>query len=379
MAEITVEMHKQFIRQGRYSDDQIKELINKGTLNANNLIEENVLTKERLEKIFYVSPEQHKARVSNKIYSHADIKKLIDTGTLKESELITEGLLTRDEMQVIMKRPKAPITIEFDFGDVPPLQENRVDVFVLGIAGSGKSSFMAGLIYYAKKNGRLNIEPDNLSGFKYAQKLTQAVKQKMLPPATPAEYVQYMACDFTDDQNKQHPLTFIEMSGELFEKCYGVAKERMPGKLQEYLFNSKNNKIIFLTIDYNIHSADKYLDTPQETQFDFILRFLNMHGTLKSTEAICILITKWDMCKDTSERAAVNFLEEEYLNLVNLCKKYKDENKLKFEVFTFSLGSFDEGKSYEYIPRDSAFLFKWLCSFSPIVKKGKSTFWDTFK
>lgn len=367
---------KKKIKSGELPDDKIKNLIDSGKLDAQELITEGVLTQKRLDEIYYVGPAKHKERIRNREYSYDQIRALIDQNILDELDLVAEGILTQDQIDIIIPRPKAPIYVDFgDWQDVPPLKPNRVDVFVLGLAASGKSVFMSGLIYYAHSKGRLFNDIDNPVGAKYADTLIYAVKNRLLPPGTPVDYIQYMACDFIDKEGKEHPLTFLEMSGEIFRKLHFSKENNVPQQQQfkSYLF-SANRKIIFLTIDYFLHSERGRIqddNISQSSRFEYILQFFEKNGTLRSTEAICILITKWDLCKSDDNSAAANFLQREYLNLINLTKRYQAQYGFKFEVYTFTLGNFDERNNYEFVERDSEFIFNWLCSFSPVTNKEK--------
>ncbi|MBS1664764.1 MAG: hypothetical protein JST68_27205 [Bacteroidetes bacterium] len=367
--------HIDFIRKGAYPDAKIKQLMDDGTLSGSELVKLGVFTQERLDQLLYVSPQQHMDHIKAGNYSQDKIRALLEEGIIQEHDLIGQRILSPEALNEIMKRPVNAMMLDFDWKDVPKLMEDRVDVFVLGVAGSGKSTFMSGLIYYAEKAGRMKALIENTTGYKYSQDLITAVENRLLLPATPVEYIQYMACDFKDDSSKIHPLTFIEMSGEVFQKCFSVSKEQLPEKFKQYFFESPNNKIIFLTIDYNIHEEKRRMAYSQRSRFDFILQFFAKHGTLASTEAICILITKWDENKDQSEDAAARFLKQEYLGLYNLCREYERTYGLKFIVFPFSLGKFDERKRYEYNDRDSARLFNWLCSFSSIRIPPKKAGW----
>ena len=403
---------KKFIREGKFSDASIKKYIEEGRLSRKELVDEGVLTEDRLRKIFFVSPEEYKRNVEEGNYTLGEVRELVAKGDLQKDDLIhfhkrnirqgrysdneikdiivqgeidsynliNEGVLTQEHLDDIFDRPLPLLDIGFDSWDqIPQLMSNRVDVFVLGIVGSGKSAFMAGLLYYARKNGKLGAEIDNTAGYMYVNAITDAVKRSILPPRTPDEKMQYMACSFTSPNDDLIPMTFIEMSGEVFQKCYGKKTTEMPQKFVQYM-DHENNKVIMLAVDYKVHSSFSHNNTSQETQFDYIIKFLDKQGTLNNTEAICILITKWDLSPDQSEEAAIRFLEEEYLGLYNLCKQMEKKYKLRFAIFRYSLGVFGRRNSYTYDPKDSKLLYNWLCSFMPVQKQqgGRGIFGKLF-
>jgi len=362
--------HYEYIKHGAYSDIKIRQLIDSNIIDRNKLVEWKILSEDRIKEIMYVSPDEHMEKIRNNVYTPSEIKRLLDDNAISESELVRRKILSAEQIDEILKKKVNYMDMQFDWSDVPALMPDRVDVFVLGITGSGKSSFMAGLIYHAHTQARLDTHIKNLKGFKYAMQLVGAVENGLLPKPTPYEYVQYMACDLKEkDLKKRHPLTFIEMSGEVFESSYGIVKGDLNKKFHEYLFDSPNNKIIFLTLDYHIHSDKIKLKTSQQIQFDYILKFIAGNGGMENTEAICILITKWDESTDTSRGAATAFLKKYYFSLYTLCQEYQEAYGLIFEVLTFSLGKFDERGRYEYDETDSARLLEWLVSFSPIQRK----------
>lgn len=320
------------------------------------------VSNEDVTILFQVDAEELLKKIRNNELDNRQIKTLIETNEVTENLLITRQIKTKDELDIIMERPVDFYDTQFDFSDVPDLQQHRTDVFVFGVAGSGKSSFMAGLMYYTHKFRGLDGQIENTPGYVYMKSLINTVKSNQLPKPTAKSYVQYMECDFKDINGKYHPLTFIEMSGELFENCYGKRKDQLDPKFNRFLFDSPNNKIIFLAIDYNSHLNGNFQLSQQDDQFEFILKFLALHKMMDSVESICILITKWDMSKDKNEAAAKAFLESEYLNLFQVCKRFEEEYGLNFRAFPFSLGDFNGSNRYEYNPLFSEQIYNFLCN-----------------
>jgi len=409
--QMTSAQLKTAIRNGQFTDAKIKEIIDAGRVTKDELLSEGIITESKLRQLYYVSPEQHKRNlfegkyslkearelaIKGEIeqrditdfhkqnirmnrYSDEEIKQAIIAKELDSFNLINEGIITQDHLDDIFDRDLPLLNVGFDsWESMPALIPNRVDIFVLGIAGSGKSAFMAGLLYYAKRIGKLGQEIDNLGGYTYTNAITDAVHKGILPPRTPEEYIQYMACTFTSQEGNKVPMTFVEMSGEVFQKCYGKRNEDMPANFVQYMLH-ENSKVLMLAVDYKLHATNSpshaytsYGDTSQESQFDYIIRFMDKEGTLNYTKAICILITKWDMSPDQSEEAAIRFLESEYLGLFNLCQEMQAKYNLRFEIYRYSLGKFGRRNSYVYVPRDSETIYNWLCSFMPVQKERTS-------
>jgi len=397
---------KSFLRMGRLTDSMLKKAIETSQLDGEELVRERLITREKLEELFRITPEEHLANLYNDKYSpdkikellvkgalsksditmyheqkiklgkYSDdvIKNLINTGELDFDSLVAKKIISQQHIDDILEVPMPFLDIGgFDSWEaMPPLLPNRVDVFVLGIAGSGKSSFMAGLLHYARKNGNLTQEIDNLSGFTYVMAITDAVKRGILPPATADEKMQYMACSFRSKTNELVPMTFIEMSGEIFKRTFGKRREEMPANFVNYI-SHENSKVVMLAVDFKVHTEYHNDTFTQGARFEFIIKFLDAQGALNNTRAICILITKWDLSPDQSGAAAVRFLEEEYLALYRLCQDMSAKYNLKFEVYTYSLGKFSRRNSFEYNPKDSEFIYNWLCSFVPLQRKQNNT------
>ena len=385
----TIEQMKNLVKNSGVPDEKIIEwiFVNK-ELNGQELIAEKRITEERFEQlkkaheaiIFEREREEQKIRIAEQ---EAARKKLFDdiyTGVTSDSQvldLVNREILEREDIKRLISRERYdmlfPEPIHVDFGewkDIPPLKPNRVDVFVLGIAASGKSCFMSGLLNYVEKMGCLSHNITNISGYSYANKLILAAENGKIPPRTSKAVINYMECDFINPKNNKwvHPLTFVEMSGEVFEDCNLKSVEeirKVRPKFAEFLLDSPNDKIIFLALDYS-ESAD------QRMKFDYILRFLKENKVTQTVRAVGLLVTKWDRCPDKTPDAPRTFLSRSYKNLVNLCNSLEREEKnLKFEVIPYSLGDFKSEYFYLYDEKDSKTVFEWICGFAHILDTSK--------
>lgn len=392
-----------FIRNGNFPDKQIKAYIENGDITRQQLIDNKIFTEKQLEDLFRISPEEYKRNlfdgkysiaeakalaaknyieqddlqqfykqnIINQKFSNKDIIELLTERQITEAVLVKEGILKQEEVDYILGRPLPLLKVDFESWDeIPELLPNRFDVFVLGSVGSGKSAFMAGLFWYSRKNGLLINKTDHATGHVYLNAITDAVERGVLPPRTPEEKMQYMLCDFKTPNNQYVPMTFVEMSGEVFQKCYGKKSEDMPKNFKKYITH-ENSKVIMLAVDYNEHLSTSYSDISQASKFSFILQVLDKEEALKNAKAICILITKWDKSIDQSAEAAKAFLQEKYAEVYMLCEMMKDKYKIKFEVYCFSLGQFTPRNSYVYDDKDSKLIFNWLCSFIPVKAEEK--------
>jgi GTP-binding protein EngB required for normal cell division len=311
--------------------------------------------------------------------SHQELREYVNQGMFTAQELLGSGIIQpQDKNRIFPHKSSAEVpsnAMVADWNEIPRLQENRVDVFVFGIAGSGKSSLMAGILYHSDKTGALETKIEHKEGFAYANFLTNCVKKGQSLASTPPKYLQYMICDFTDNNDEIHPLTFIEISGESFESMYLKKKQELPQRFQDYMFNSSNTKVLFLAIDFApIYEISEDQKT-QKAQFQYMLQFLETNGIVPEFEAIVIVVTKWDKANTEDEEVAKNFLKEDFMALVNLCKRFKEDYGINFYIHTFSLGEFITDTTYEYKSKDSQKMYDLLCSFTSVkeTKKKKDT------
>ena len=158
------------------------------------------------------------------------------------------------------------------------------------------------------------------------------------------------------------------MSGEHFTQVFGQEMnwlEKNKPKLTEYLFKNPNNKFIFLVIDYKEVGN-------QKKHFQFMMKFLEEHGVLKTIESIVIVITKLDGQGDEVQQKAAQLLETQHRGLLNLCNDYVEQYGLKFYIYKFSLGAFLGPNAYNYDATDSSLVFNLLTEVTSVKKEPKS-------
>jgi hypothetical protein len=363
--------------------------------------EEKKVSLERLVEKKRESEEEEKKRVyldaiKDGEYTDLKIRSIVHDFDIPITRNDLYSFFREERIAEIMGDPIGPgfqidmTKLEEELKLLPPLKKDRLDVFVLGVPGSGKSCFMGGLLHYVKKEGCIdNIEMHD-SANDYFSDLTEAVKYNRIPPPTPQEYIQHMACSFDSykknpktGQKPVHPFTFIEMSGEIFNQTFTSDKNNMDKKLVEYLF-SDNRKVFFFVVSYEAHILKHNTGRSQHDRFMTIFNFLKRNGVLDKTDALCLIVNKWDKCESREEKADTLFLRDEYRNLVNSCLKVTKKGHadyikgLSFRAMKFSLGDFnDPGDSDKYIYNElfSKNVYQWLCNVSSFenipAKKGK--------
>jgi len=418
------ESYKPWLRQGRLNDDMLKNWLSDMPGVADVLISEGLLTDEQKRKLVFKSVNEHWANVKNGKYSIDDVRSYSARGEydrFTESQMITEfyvsrinaGLIAIEQIHLIPDLPDSqkkqlienihknniqsgkytdekieqlieegiigesflkenlkpevynrflPNIIQVEYMkwvDLPALIPNRTDVFVLGVPGSGKSTFMSGMLHYGRHNSRLTYQfGENVIGAKYLHLLTDAIYQTGLVSATGTEVVQYMACDFIDDKHDKHPMSFIEMSGEFFQKIYDDDHAKIPEKLEPYI-TGDNFKILTFVIDFQ---AEGKGSTTQASKLEHTMLVLEKMGTLIKTDAILIIITKWDLNEGREEPA--EYLKRRGYGAFNtMCEHLSKKYGFSYSFQTFSLGKFYgiNKQRYRYDPTDSKRIFDWFC------------------
>ena len=130
--------------------------------------------------------------------------------------------------------------------------------------------------------------------------------------------------------------------------------------LLNYIKNS-NKKILIFVIDSLAHDsnyADSKSALDQSLVYVNILNMFKNNGVLNQTDAIYLVTNKFDAIKENRFNGdnrpdtdlALEFLKEEFKNLINNCTSMRDEskNKFKIKVLPYSIGKV----SYEFIVED---------------------------
>ncbi len=360
------------IKDNKLSDEEIKKRINNGLISVEELLEKQVLTQVRLDQILRID---YLANIRAGKYNADEIASLIYQGKVAESDV--EKILGQDTMDVVMNRPAKPFILMVDWSQIPPEKKpHRTDVFVLGTSGAGKSAFLAGILHYGDSEGRLLLNTFSALGFVYGHQLINSIRDGQLPPPTPEQQIQYLECDFFDKEKRSHPLNILEMSGEIFKGMYkdltevGQKDNEKKKDFDKHL-RGQNHKILFFTIDFKAHTINsRTTKTKQFAHFDHAIQYFEQSGILKTTEAICILITKWDANGESGLDAATEFLKKEYRSFIFRIEQLKATYSFKLLILPFSLGTFDDRDNYTFAKESgSASVFEWMCSVSPSKKK----------
>ena len=247
--------------------------------------------------------------------------------------------------------------LDLQHGNTPDsIPEGRTEIYFWGAPGSGKTCTLAAILGTAQSKGL--YDPQEGEGLMYMNQLSNLFINKVatLPKPSPVEVTQALSFDLRDSNHQKHPVSMIEISGEIFE-CFSYAITNQliqdDGHLAAYqsllkFLQSKDNpKYHFFIIDVNNTTLDCFGQS-QMTYLQNAALFFNNNNIFNSkTAGINILVTKSDLLTNNkAERssAAIQILKERYLNFVNSLKDIALEHRLikslndMIPVIPFTLG-----------------------------------------
>ncbi|MGV0845675.1 hypothetical protein ACTS9T_03645 [Empedobacter falsenii] len=317
--------------------------------------------KEEEEKIARLKIQEEKNEFLKKIVRKRvtvdEIRNNINNGYITFDDLEDEGISQRTINSIKYYSNSNRITVFKKIEDLPPMEEGRTDVYFVGLPGSGKSTMLSGILNVANKEGILLPDTYNNDGAVYQTQIVSDLSRGVLPNATASGSYNYIAMSLNDDNKKKHPFNIVEVPGELYVNMFN--NPNIDGLLN-YIKNS-NKKILIFVIDSLAHDsnyADSKSALDQSLVYVNILNMFKNNGVLNQTDAIYLVTNKFDAIKENrfngdnrlDTELALEFLKEEFKNLINNCTSIRDEskNKFKIKVLPYSIGKV----SYEFIVED---------------------------
>lgn len=314
--------------------------------------------------------------LDQKRISHSDFLRLIEKdnnifGSEVLSLFIDNGKLTFDELKEIgidkcfisaLNNEERPIKFPLPKGKLVKINKESFEVYFWGIPSSGKSCALGAILSVAG-NGKVadSMMMDNdCTGYGYMNRLSSLFSTKnisVLPGGTDTRATYEMAFDLYDKDGYRHPLTCMDLAGELFRSMYlsdageliaDSEEEKTLDILTNILINpetrSHNKKIHFFVMEYGAENR-KYDGLKQDSYLNGALQYIKRTGIFKDdTVAIYIIITKVDKAHASSGQLGSvlrNYITKNYLGfyngLVRICKDY-EINDGKVDILPFSLG-----------------------------------------
>lgn len=247
--------------------------------------------------------------------------------------------------------------IDLIIGKTPEsIPSGQTEVYFWGTPGSGKTCTIAAILSTVKKMGFFTEK--DCEGIRYMRQLSNVFFKEVgtLPLPTPTEVTQRLSFDLLDAEKTKHPLSLIELSGEVFRSFAYITEGTEPpahvqcssSSLLKFLGNKTNPKFHFFVVDVTNDSVDD----KGYTQIDYLsaaATFFKGNDIFNEmTAGMYVLVTKSDLLSpNPSQRkdVAEQLLIENYLSFVNTLKSIAVDHKLlrnmddKIPVIPFTIGN----------------------------------------
>lgn len=287
------------------------------------------------------------------LLSSGVVKRLINQGIILTSDLLNLGI----EKAFIQRMFKGDSAITFRTPEkLDRIHKQSTEIYFWGIPSSGKSCALGAILSVAA-SGRIakSMDPDTSSqGYGYMTKLINLFQNGeigTLLEGTPVDSFYEMGFDLVDKENRIHPITCIDMAGELMRCMYkenagdpmSDSDIEMLDTMTKVLIDNRstNRKMHVFVIEYGAEDR-KYEGLPQKVYLEGAVSYIKDTGIFKKdTDAIYIMITKADKAKNNSPSFFNQYINDKYLGFFNgleqICKD-NEINKGHVEKLAFSLG-----------------------------------------
>lgn len=282
---------------------------------------------------------------------------LMDASTV--SECLAHGVVTSEQLiekcgidrQFVSMIGSMPGDVLPEGGTIQHLGDASTEIFLWGIPSSGKTCALGVILAAAREQSvvRAMTVDSTCQGFMYEETLRRMFGADgnycILPGRTPVATNFAIRLTLDDWNNRQHPITLVDMAGELFCSILWQNSGRNEQvnnnhryALQEFqkilvTEKSEHQKIHFFIIEYGAEDK-KYKGFDQDTYLEFGLRFLEDTGVLRNaTEAVYVLVTKTDQVRanltpgESFENHLAAYLRTYYPNFLGLldkcCREYE--------------------------------------------------------
>lgn len=243
---------------------------------------------------------------------------------------------------------------------IDKINKLSTEVYFWGIPQSGKSCALGAILSVAS-NGKVakTMKKDtDCQGYGYMTRLSALFSNGgevgILPEGTSTSSTYEMAFDLVDKNDREHPITCIDLAGEIIRCMYKYdANEFLNDGETEALDTvtnilcgnrTKNRKIHFFVLEYGAENRI-YEGLSQKVYLDAALRYIERtHIFDKDTDAIYLMITKVDKVGVGGKELEIrlkNYVNSQYLNFYNGLKKICQDNEInagEVEILPFSLG-----------------------------------------
>lgn len=298
------------------------------------------------------------------------LNSLISDSYISYDDLVGIGIDSRFIHQLI-RNIEQP---QFAFpSPLEKINKQSTEIYFWGIPSSGKSCALGAILSVAAnghvaKSMRQNTD---CQGYGYMFRLSSLFNSNsvsVLPKGTITTATYEMGFDLEDMRGNVHPITCIDLAGELFSCMYKTdAGESLKTDrsdtlktLTSVLVDNRtgNRKMHFFVLEYGAENK-RFDGLSQDVYLNAGLRYIESTGILKNeTDAIFLMITKADKIKTddgkTKKEVLKDYIDNYYRGFYNGLQKICRDNEINngnVEIIPFSLGKvcfqyyclFDEG------------------------------------
>ena len=294
-----------------------------------------------------------KIQEDHNLLSAGIVKCLINSGDIAVGDLLAIGI----DKLFVQKMFNGVSAQAFPSPEpLDKIHKQSTEVYFWGIPSSGKSCALGAILSVAA-SGTIarSMDPDTGSqGYGYMTKLINLFQNGQigtLMEGTAVDSFYEMGFDLVDYDGKIHPVTCIDMAGELMRCMYKANAHdpmsetdlEMLDTLTRVLIDNKTTscKMHIFVIEYGAEDR-LYEGLPQRVYLDGALSYIKNTGIFKKdTSAIYIMITKADKVKNPSKDVFTQYINERYKGFYNGLEQIcidNEINKGKVEKIAFSLG-----------------------------------------
>lgn len=404
------DVKKQMILQkvNNFSIKELKDLIDKKGFDVEDFIEAG-LDPYKIDEIKRKEEEERKRKEEEerKHKEEEERRRNQEEGKQAKQKILNDiisGKVGADEIKVLLKKDNIisiqdienleisprikkalvnylesnSIIESFLIDELPPMELSRTDIYCIGLAGTGKTTMLTGLLKTAHQQGRLISDTyAGNHGINYQTTIISNLKKGFIPSRTATNSYMYVPISIQDDKEVTHPLNIVDVPGEIFKNINET------GDADGFLkyMNNDNKKIFFIVIDAMTHNNFDHDTLDQSLIYPNILQILKSEGVAEHIDGIYLVVNKFDHLMEneylTDDREegdiAREYVEEHFKALITSCKDVRKNSRYDFKIRTmpFSIGSLKWGSILENFDKKySETLLEILINDSFVIKGG---------
>ena len=296
---------------------------------------------------------------------------------------VSEGTITRDELVQILGEEWTKEILSYNRPpDLPiytspiELQKGRTEVYFWGTPASGKTCTLGAVLSSAYTKGKLIKRGGALEYMDGLKNIFNPTGISRLPNSTSNACIYDMNVDLKDEKDRMHPITMIDLAGEIFKCIYfssqgielGDDRQRILTTTFNYLKDRRNKKIMFFVVEYDGHDR-VWDDNTNLNMSDYLDRCLNYLNDLKvisnSVNGIYVLVTKSDKiaCEYKDQAIEAQKYVEKYFNgFWETLKEISKSCGVKdLKVIPFSVGNVVAKQLCEYNGKYASLVINNIC------------------